>query len=187
MVNWPRPKSVKALRGFLGLTGYYRKFIKGYGVIARPLTELLKKNNFTWNPSAEAAFEKLKGMMSSTPVLGLPDFSKPFILETDASSKGLWVVLMQEGRLIAFLSKPIGVKVQGLSIYEKELLAVILVVTKWRHYLESFTFVIKIDHESLKCLLQQRLHTTVQQKGMTKLLGLSYTILYRKGLEKKSS
>lgn len=119
------------------MTGYYRKFIQRYGVIARPLTELLKKNGFVWNLEAEAAFQKFKGLMSSTPILGLPSFSKPFIMETDASNKGLGAVLMQQGKPLAFLNKPLGVRAQGMSIYEKELLAVILAITKWRHYLEN--------------------------------------------------
>ncbi|GAB2299811.1 hypothetical protein Dimus_038583 [Dionaea muscipula] len=130
MKDWPKPKNVKALRGFLGLTGYYRKFIKDYGIIAKPLTSLLKKGAFKWNPKVEIAYNTLKEAMCKASVLAFPDFSKTFVLECDASGCGIEAVLMQDRHPIACFSKALCACNQGLSTYEKEFLAVLTVVQK---------------------------------------------------------
>ncbi|KAJ4807007.1 polyprotein [Rhynchospora pubera] len=185
MLHWPRPKSVKELRGFLGLTGYYRRFIKDYGSLSKPLTDQLKKNSFLWNANAEEAFCKLKQAMTSAPVLAMPDFNKPFVIETNASEKGIGAVLMQEKKPLAYISKSLGIKNQGLSTYEKEFLALLTAVHKWRHYLLGSKFIIKTDQISLKHLLEQRLHNSMQHKGLSKLLGLDYVIEYKRGCDNK--
>jgi hypothetical protein len=135
MQDYPHPKTLKILSGFLGLTGYYRKFVKNYEKIVAPLTALLKKNSFTWTPSTTQTFQTLKMAMCTTPVLTLPDFTKTFVLKCDASGKGIGVVLMQEGRPLSFTSKQMSERNLGKSIYEKEMLVIMHVVDLWRPYL----------------------------------------------------
>ncbi|KAF3623801.1 hypothetical protein FXO37_31675 [Capsicum annuum] len=129
MRDGPTPTTLRALRGFLGLTGYYRKYVYNYGVICRPPTELLKKDSFKWSKEVNHAFLALKQAMS-TLVLALPDYTKEFIVETDASLTGIGVVLMQGTRPIAYFSKVLAPKHRGKSIYKKEYMALLNVQYK---------------------------------------------------------
>jgi hypothetical protein len=135
VMDWPVPSSLKQLRGFLGLTGYYRRFIKGYASLATPLTDLLKKDNFLWDDSTDVAFMALKQAMTQAPVLQLPDFTKPFILETDASGFGIGAVLSQGKHPIAYFSKKLSAHMQKQSAYVRELYAISEAIAKFRHYL----------------------------------------------------
>ncbi|KAJ7961759.1 Ty3/gypsy retrotransposon protein [Quillaja saponaria] len=183
MENWPRPSTTKALRGFLGLTGYYRRFIRDFGKISRPLNTLLRKNAFQWDAAAEEAFMILKSKMTQAPVLALPDYSSSFVIETDASGVGIGAVLLQHGHPLAFISKALGPKHLSLSTYEKELIAIVYAVNKWKQYLLGKHFTIKTDHQSLKYALEQKECNPVLQKWLSKLMGLDYEIVYRKGKE----
>jgi hypothetical protein len=134
MVAWPPPTTISELRGFLGLTGYYRKFIQNYGIIARPLTNLLKKGKFGWNEDADTAFLALKQAMTTTPILAMPNFDDSFTIETDASGDGIGAILSQQGRPIAFMSRGLGVTKQSWSTYAKEMLAIFLVTKQYWSY-----------------------------------------------------
>lgn len=147
---WARPQDVNQLRSFLGLTGYYRKFVQNYALLAHPLTDLPKKGSlFAWTPAHDAAFEALKTALVTAPVLALPDFHKQFQIHTDASDHGVGAVLIQDGHPIAFVSKALGPRTRGLSTYDKEYLAILVVVDQWRSYLQHAEFVIYSDHRSL--------------------------------------
>ncbi|XP_019235516.1 PREDICTED: uncharacterized protein LOC109215856 [Nicotiana attenuata] len=152
--NWPTPTTLKQLRGFLGLAGYYRRFIKGFGVICKPLTDLTKKDGFKWSTSADAAFAALKEALTQAPVLALPDATKTFIVETYASGHGIGVALMQEGHPIAFISKALSPKHAALSVYDRELLEMVHAVSKWSQYLLGQKFIIRTDQKALKYLME---------------------------------
>ena len=100
VLNWPRPRTVKELRGILRLTEYYRKFVVRYSTIAWPLTKQLKKDDFKWNKAGDEAFVRLKRALTTTSVLALSDFSPPLVVETNASGYGLGAILMQHNRMI---------------------------------------------------------------------------------------
>jgi hypothetical protein len=180
--SWPIPQCVKDVRRFLGMVGYYRRFVAGFGMISKPLTNLMTKRQlFVWNSNTQQAFDALKTALAQAPVLALPDFTKNFVIETDASGSGIGAVLQQEGHPIAYISKALGPKNLGLSTYEKEYLAILFDVDHWRPYLQHGEFLIKTDQQSLTHLDDQRVSTPLQQKALTKLMGLQFRILYKKG------
>lgn len=171
----------------MGLTGYYRKFIKGYGSVAKPLTELTKKDGFHWGTRAQEAFDNLKHIMTTFPVLVLLDFTQPFEVECDASGRGIGAVLMQQRKPLAYFSKALSDTALSKSAYDKEIMALALAVQHWRPYLLGRHFLVYTDQKSLRHLLQQRITTIDQQSWMAKLLGYSIAIVYKPGPENKAA
>ncbi|WVZ52488.1 hypothetical protein U9M48_003542 [Paspalum notatum var. saurae] len=148
--------SVTEIRSFLGLAGYYRRFIKDFSKIANPMTALTQKNaKFAWSSKCEEAFGTLKTLLTSAPVLAQPDITKPFDVYCDASGSGLGCVLMQEGRLIAYASCQLRKHEVNYPTHDLELLAVVYALKKWRHYLLGNTCHIYTDHKSLKYIFAQ--------------------------------
>jgi hypothetical protein len=181
--DWPQPQSARAIRGFLGLAGYYRKFVHGFGVIAAPLTVLLKKEGFSWTEEATKAFTTLKTAVTSAPVLALPDFNKQFIVECDASTHHFGTVLIQDAHPIAFFSWPVAPRHRSLAAYEQELIGLVHAVWHWHPYLWGCRFIVRTDHYSLKFLLDQRLATIPQHHWVGKLLGFDFVVEYKPGAQ----
>jgi hypothetical protein len=145
------------------LTGFYRKFVRNYSLLAAPLTALLKKDSFEWNQVANEAFEQLKAAMSAAPVLALPNFADRFILETDASGAGMGAVLIQANHPICYYSKQFCPRLLAASTYVRELCAITSAVKKWRTYLLGGTFTIHTDQRSLREVMTQVIRTPEQQ------------------------
>jgi len=181
VLSWPIPSSARAVCGFLGLAGYYRRFIRDYGAIAAPLTALLKKEGFHWNPDAERAFRTLQRALMEAPVLQLPDFDHDFIVECDASGSGFGAVLHQGGGPVAFFSKLIAPRHTRLAAYERELIGLVQAVRHWRPYLWGRRFIVRTDHRSLRFLLDQCLTTIPQHQWASELLGFDFVVEYKPG------
>lgn len=181
ILSWPTPRSLTTLRGFLGLISFYRRFVRHYATLAAPLTDLLRSTKFTLNATAEAAFSKLKEQITTTPVLILPNFSKLFVVETDASAVAIGAVLSQEGPPLAFFSKKMCNRMQSSSVYVREMYAITEAIKKWHQYLIGRHFHIYTDQKSLKNLLVQTIQTPEQQKWVSKLQGFNFEFFYKPG------
>jgi hypothetical protein len=172
---------VWAVRGFLGLTGYYWKFIRSCGDIAAPLTQLLKRDAFRWTSAATYAFEALKEALTTAPALQLPDFDKVFIVDCDASGSGIGAILHQGEGPLAFFSRAMQPHHAKLAVYERELIGLVKAVRHWHPYLWTRPFIVCTDHFSLKYLLDQRLSTIPQHAWVSKLFGYQFTVEFKPG------
>jgi len=185
--DYPPPKSTKQLRRFLGMAGWYRRFIKDFSVLTVPLTDLLKKGQkFAWNNQAQLAFETLKEKLCTAPVLTSPNYEKPFIIQCDASQLGVGAVLSQANEEgfeipIAYFSQKLNKAQQNYSTTELECLAAISGLKKFRPYVEGQDFKIVTDHASLKWLLQQANLTGRLARWAMKLQGYKFSVEHRRG------
>jgi hypothetical protein len=154
--NWRQPTNVSEIRSFHGLAGYYRRFIEGFSKIARPMTELLKKlKKFTWTEICERSFQELKRRLTTTLVLTLPDIQWDFVIYSDASRQGLGCVLMQDGKVVTYVSRQLKPHEQNYSTHDLEFAAIVHALKIWRHYLIGNKYEIYTDHKSLKYIFTQ--------------------------------
>ncbi|GJT99542.1 putative reverse transcriptase domain-containing protein [Tanacetum coccineum] len=155
--DWTSPKSPTEIRQFLGLAGYYRRFIEGFSKIAKPMTKLTqKKVKFEWGDKQEAAFQLLKQKLCSAPILALPEGSEDFIAYCDASKKGLGAVLMQREKVISYASRQLKIHEKNYTTHDLELGAVVFALKIWRHYLYGTKCTVFTDHKSLQHILDQK-------------------------------
>jgi hypothetical protein len=156
VLSWKTPQNVSDIRSFLGLAGYYRRFIEGFSKISKPMTELLAKGStFEWTPRRETSFQELKKRLTTAPVLTMPDMERPFSIYCDASDQGLGCVLMQDGHVVAYASRKLRKHEEKYLIHDFELAAVVHALKIWRHYIIGKRSEVYSDHKSLKYIFTQ--------------------------------
>lgn len=156
IMEWKVPQNVADIRSFMGLAGYYRRFIKGFSKIAFPITSLQRKGKiFKWTRECQDSFEILKQLLTTTPVLSVEDLNKEFEVCTDACKEGVGAILSQERKVIAYESRKLKYHELQYSAYDLELTAVVHALWVWRHYLLGKRFVLKTDHSSLTSYFKQ--------------------------------
>ena len=162
VLSWPQPKTVKDVRKFLGLANYYKRFIKDFAQVARPLNMLTRKDKkWWWEEAQQKAFDKLKQVFTTKPVLVAPDLDKEFRVEADASNYATEGVLSmkcsdKKWRLVTFISKSLSNTERNYEIHDKEMLVVVRCLEAWRHFLEGATakFEIWTDHKNLEYFMK---------------------------------
>ena len=182
IVNWKPPRNVTEVRGFLGLAGYYRRFVQGFSVIASSLTRLLLKGvKFEWDDKCQSSFERLKEILVEAPVLIQPTSGRDYTVYSDASRIGLGCVLMQDGKVVAYASRQLKSHEQNYPTHDLELAAVVFALKIWRHYLYGEKCRIFTDHKSLKYLLTQKDLNLRQRRWLELLKDYDCIIDYHPG------
>ena len=184
VLEWEAPKNPTEVRSFLGLAGYYRRFIKDFAKLSTPLTKLTRKGtDFVWSDACERSFQELKAKLTRAPVLVLPQGGEDLLVCTDASRLGLGGVLMQGGKVIAYASRQLKEHEKNYPTHDLELAAIVYALKIWRHYLYGERFEVHTDHQSLKYLLSQKELNLRQRRWLEFLKDYDLTIKYQPGKE----
>ena len=180
--NWPRPLTPSDIRSFLGLAGYYRRFVEGFSSLASPMTKLTqKKAKFVWSDECEESFQTLKERLVSAPILSLPDGLEGFVVYCDASRIGLGCVLMQSGKVIAYASRQLKVHEKNYPTHDLELAAVVFALKIWRHYLYGVHVDIFTDHKNLQYVFTQKDLNLRQRRWLEFLKDYDMSVHYHPG------
>ncbi|GKV24406.1 hypothetical protein SLEP1_g34021 [Rubroshorea leprosula] len=182
VVEWSRPTNVTEVRSFLGLAGYYRRYVEGFSRIAIPLTQLTQKGvKFEWTDECEQSYQELKSRLVSAPILTIPDDNGGFTIFSDASMKGLRCVLMQHGKVVAYASRQLKPYERNYPTHDLELAAVVFALKIWRHYLYGERCEIFTDHKSLKYIFTQKELNMRQRRWLELLKDYDLVINYHPG------
>src|SRR5438034_6909153 len=182
VLEWKSPTSVTEIRSFLGLAGYYRRFIPDFSKIAKPMTKLLQKEaKFNWTSVCEVAFQQLKTLLTTAPILTQPDVTKPFNVYCDASGTGLGCVLMQKVKVVAYASRQWRKHEEHYATHDLELAAVVHALMIWRHYLLGNVCHIYSDHKSLKYIFTQTELNMRQRRWLELIKDYNLEVHYHPG------
>jgi hypothetical protein len=184
IMEWPVPKNAQEVRSFMGLAGYYQRFVEGFSKIVKPITTLQCKGvRYEWTEECDSAFIELKRLLTSAPILRVSDMEKDFTVCTDASKQGLGAVLMKDGGVIAYASRKLNKYEELYMTHDLELVVVMLALKLWRHYLVGRNFELKTNHQSLKHIFTQRDMNARQRQWSEFMSEYDFCISYIKGKE----
>ena len=182
VLQWETPKSATEIRSFLGLAGYYRRFIEGFSKLSLLLTKLnCKGRAFVWDVQCQESFIELKKRLTSAPILTLPNPEEPFMVYCDASKMGLGGVLMQNGKVVAYASRQLRTHEKNYPTHDLEPAAVVFVLKIWRHYLYGSRFEVFSDHKRLKYLFDQKELNMRQRRWLELLKNYDFGLNYHPG------
>jgi hypothetical protein len=186
IMEWPVPMNVLEVCSFMGLEGYYRQFVEGFSKIENPIIELQKKNKkFIWTKKCAKEFWRLNELLTTTPVLKVLDMDTNFLVCTDASKEFLGGVLMQDGRVIAYISRKLRRHEENSVTHDLELLAIVYALKVWRHYLIGQKFELKMDHWGLQHIFTQS-DLNVRKRHWSEFLSeYDFEITYIEGIVKR--